>query len=389
MSVTLEKICNIEHLNGLEIIAGREGKKNIILSSGIADFEFCTDLDIAQFDYYEPKSFVMSSLLFAKDKPEAILPAIKHLKARDISAFGFKPIFYETLPEEVIAYANENNFPIVKIPLMTFMDDIIFEIIEAVRAENHNFFSEENIQKMIDGDFSKQQLYYFTKNISFKFKDYAICAYIKGDSENFRPNIERYMKSFYLNSSLTSKALICPFHDGIFAVITSKHNNPQHFELILNELLEFLSLKEKDLTIGCSQIHYPYDDLDVCFRESFDTFLASVASGQNFKYYSNIGTYQFLISQMDFKPMRNYMRTYITPLLDKPEFFDTLKEYVFCQGDIVKTADHLSCHHNTVRYRITKSKELLNSDCLTDFEFYGNISIAIRLYLLQEAKAVS
>ena len=169
MSVTLEKICNIERLKGLEIVAGAEGKKNIILSSGIADFEFCTDLDTTQFDYYQPKSFVMSSLLFAKNKPEAILPAIKYLKEHDISAFGFKAIFYETLPEEVIAYANENNFPIVKIPLLTFIDDIIFEIIEAVRADNVNFFSEENIQKMIDGDFSKQQLYYCTKNISFIF----------------------------------------------------------------------------------------------------------------------------------------------------------------------------------------------------------------------------
>lgn len=389
MSISIENICNMDNLPGLEIVAGAGGKNNIITSGGVADFEFCTDLDSSQFDYYQPNSFVMSSLLFAKNEPEAILPAVKWLKEHDISAFGFKTVFYETLPEEVLTYANEHDFPIVKIPLLTFMDEILFEIIEAVRADNDNFLSEENIQKMIDGDFPKSQLYYCTKNISLKFRDYAICAYIKGDAENFRPNIDRYMNSFYLNSSLTTKALICPYHNGLFAVLTSKHNNPQNFQLILKELLEFLSLEEKDLTIGCSQIYYPYEDLDTCFKESFHTYLASAASGQDFKYYSNIGTYQFLIPHMESKLMRNYMRAYIHPLLDKPELFDTLKEYIICQGEILAVADKLNCHHNTIRYRIAKSKELLNSETLTDQEFYSNVAIAIRLYLLKEANTAN
>lgn len=386
MSITIETLCKNEHLRGLEVIAGNQGVKNVVTSGGIADYEFCTDLDHSEFDYYKPKSFVMSSLLFAKNEAEAILPAIIYLKEHDISAFGYKTVFFESLPKEVLEYADKNDFPIIKIPLRVFMDDIIFEIAEAVRTDDENFFSETNLAKMIDDELPKSQLYYFTKNISLKFKDYAICAYIKGDAEHFRPNIERYMNSFYLNHSLSTKALICPYHDGLFAILTSRHNNPQHFELILKELLEFLSLDENKLCISCSQIHYPYEDLDICFRESYQTYLASVASGQNFRYYTHIGTYQFLVPQMDSKLMRNYMRNYISPLQDKPELFDTLKEYVLCQGEIFTTADKLCCHHNTIRYRISKIKEILSCEPLTDQEFYSNISIAVRLYLLKEAK---
>ena len=389
MSISIENICNLERFSGLEIVAGDKGRNNIVTSGGMLDFEFCTDLDSSQFDYYQPKSFVMTSLLFAKNEPEAILPAVKYLKEHEVSAFGYKPVFYDTLPEEVLAYAEENHFPIVKIPLHVFMDDIIFEIVEAVRTDDENFFSESNLQKMIDKEPPKSQLYYYTKNVSLKFKDYAICVYIKGDNQHFRPNIERYMNSFYMNNSLNTKAMICRYRDGLFAILTSRHNDMYKFELILKELLEFLSLDEKDLCINCSQIHYPYEDLDLCFRESYHTYLAALASEQNFRYYTKIGTYQFLIPQMDSKLMRNYMRTYISPLADKPELFDTLKEYVLCQGEVFITADKLSCHHNTIRYHIAKIKELLACEQLSDQEFYSNIAIAVRLYLLKGAKGLS
>lgn len=384
MSVTIENICNLERFSGLEFVAGIKGKRNIVTSGGMLDFEFCSDLDSSQFDYYQPKSLVMSSLLFAKNEPEAILPAIKYLKEHDISAFGYKTVFYETLPEEVLAYAEENDFPIIKIPLKVFMDDIIFEIMEAVRTDNENFFSENNLQRMVDNELPKSELYYFTKNVSLKFKDYAICVYMKGDHQHFRSNIERYMNSFYMNNNLATKAMICPYQGGLFAILTSRHNDMKKFELILKELLEFLSLQEKDLCINYSQIHYPYEDLDLCFRESYHTYLASLASGQKFRYYSRIGTYQFLIPQMDSTLMRNYMRSYISSLEDKPELFETLKEYVLCQGEIFVTADKLSCHHNTIRYRIAKLKELLGCEHLSDQEFYSNISIAVRIYLLKD-----
>ena len=61
MSVSIENICNLERFSSLEFVAGSKGKKNVVTSSGILDFEFCTDLDASQFDYYQPKSFVMSS----------------------------------------------------------------------------------------------------------------------------------------------------------------------------------------------------------------------------------------------------------------------------------------------------------------------------------------
>ena len=257
MSVSIENICSLERFAGLEFVTGRKGKTNVVTSGGILDFEFCTDLNPSQFDYYKPKSFVMSSLLFAKNEPEAILPAVRYLKEHDISAFGYKTVFYETLPQEVLSYAEENDFPIVKIPLEVFMDDIIFEILEAVRTDDENFFSESNLKKMIDNELPKSQLYYFTKNVSLKFKDYAVCAYIKGDHRHFRSNIERYMNSFYMNNGLITKAMICPYQGGLFAILTSRHNDVQKFELILKELLEFLSLNEKNICISCSQIHYP------------------------------------------------------------------------------------------------------------------------------------
>ena len=128
MALTVEKILTLPALRKLKLIAGRGGLERDIVSAGIVDYEFVEELNYDLSDAFEKDSLVISSLLFAKDNPSLIFPAIKKLNEYGVSAFAFKSIIYENLPDEAISYADENDFPIFSYKDGTWFENIIFEV---------------------------------------------------------------------------------------------------------------------------------------------------------------------------------------------------------------------------------------------------------------------
>lgn len=112
MALTVKDILELPALKGFQPVAGKGGLDNDIITAGIADYEFVSGIDYDLDGAFEKDSLVISSLLFAKDDPSLILPAIKHLKRAAVSAFAYKTVVFEALPDEVILYADKNDFPI-------------------------------------------------------------------------------------------------------------------------------------------------------------------------------------------------------------------------------------------------------------------------------------
>lgn len=384
MALTVKDLLELNSLKGCRLIAGENGLSKPIISAGIADFEFADFADPHEKDVFQRDSLVLSTMLFAKGNPSLILPAVKSFYDLGISAFAYKPSIFEFLPPEVIDFANQMDFPIIEFSTNQFIDEIIFDIMDAVRKDNDDFFSEENIDKMISDGMTKAQVYALSKNVSLKFKEHIMAIYLKSSCHEFQLELDRYHRKFSLNRALVQKALLCKYKNGLFAVLTARQNNEKHFSIILQELIEFLSIPTENLYISCSGIHNPFKDLDQCIRESYYTHLASLAEGKHFHSFSQIGPWQLLIPYAQSDVMKDYMNSRIQPILEKQDFYDTLRALTLCRGDIFKTASLLNCHHNTVRYRLSKIKQFLFSAEMSDQEFYADISLAVRLYMLQE-----
>ena len=384
MALTVKDILKLDALKDMQLVAGEKGLSRTVVSAGIADFEFADFADIHEKDVFLPDSVVLSSLLFARENPDLILKAVKELYDIGIAAFAYKSVLYLELPQEVLDFAEKNSFPIFRFSTKQFMDEMIFEILDAARKDSENFFSEKNIDKMISDGMTKAQVYALSKNISLKFKEHIMAVYLKNDSQAFLLSLDRYNQKFYLNHSLIQKSLLCKYKDGLFAILTARQNNEKSFEIILAELMEVLSLPKDDLYICRSRIHDPFTDLDRCIRESYYTYIASISEGKEFHSFSQIGPWQLLIPYAQSDAMKDYMDSRIQPILEKQDFYETLQAFTICRGDIFKTASTLNCHHNTVRYRLSKIKQFLYSEEMSDQEFYTDISLAVRLYMLRE-----
>ena len=383
MALTIKDLLLLQSLQNFRTIAGDKGLSHYVTSAGIGDYEFCSDIDYPHETAFEKDSFVLSSLLFAKDNPALILPAVRQLYEAGVSGFAYKTVLYQSLPSEVIDFCDTHDFPLFSFGTDTYFENVIFEIMEAVRSDDTNLLSEGTILKMISGDLSKTQVYFLSKNISLLFKEHVMGVFIRSESDDFYSHRERCLKNIYLNRNLNDKVLLCRYEDGLFAILTSRMADSRSFETILNELLDFICIDTQKLSVSRSNVHKPYDELDFCFRESYHTHLASAAEGRSFSSYGIIGTYQFLIPQKDTAAMRQFCERIIKPLQAKPEYFETVLQLTRCGGDTQAAADFFGCHQNTIRYRLGKIKNLLSLESETEQDFYAILAAAMRLYMLQ------
>lgn len=387
MALKLRELIEYGKLNKMTLVAGKGGLERIVSSVGIADYEFIEGFQEKtrrSSDAFEMESLVISSLLFAHDDPDKILPAIQILLDLGVSAFAFKSVIYAELPQKVLEFADKNDFPIFKFGNDLYFEDVIFKVTEAINNDDNLYLSVENIEAMIDGRLSVYDIEKIAKSLSLLFKQYVAGAYVVPETRAEAFDIERIFRNIYLNKAVRSKALISRYKEGIFIIATYGQNEYDKFELIFSEVIESSSLKTENIRVFTSEIHHPYDELDMCIRESYHTFQAQELSNIKYKRYKDIGPLNYIIPFRHNHIITEYSDRLLKPLKHKDDLMQTIIEYVKDGGDINMTADHFQCHPNTIRYRILKVKELTDLKYCTEFEFYERISLAVKVRLLNK-----
>ena len=101
--------------------------------------------------------------------------------------------------------------------------------------------------------------------------------------------------------------------------------------------------------------------------------------------FDSLGFYKVLLSVSDRTLLKDYVRQMLGPVFDYDEqhhssYTDTLYQYLLCDGSILRIADALYCHRNTVNYRVKLLKETLHYE-LDDMQTRCELLIA---YQIQE-----
>lgn len=388
MALKVKDLLELQSLQGLELVSGEKGMERLVYSAGIADYEFAPEVNYHNDNAFEKESFVISSLLFAQNDSKRILDAVQNLYNMGISAFAYKKVIYDELPEEVIAFSNKMNLPIFSFGPERYFENIIYEIMEAVQREDTQLLAEENIKKMIENELAKDEVTRISKSISLLFKKNAMAAYIKSFAKGSKLDMPRIFRNFYLNKSLKNKAMLCRYNKGLFIILTSDYEEEEKFELILGEAMESLSIDREKVYVARGNIYRPYEELDRCLREAYQTFAASATDNKDYGQFNEIGSFKYLIPLKDSYALNEFSEGILQPILDKEEYLNTVITLVINNGDITSTALECNCHQNTIRYRLSKVRELIGASGKTEFEFYNELSTAVRIYLLKKQAAL-
>ncbi len=293
---------------------------------------------------------------------------MKKLNEIGVSALAYKEILFKELPQEVIEYAEKNNFPIFSYKEGIWIENIIFEIMDAVKQDDTHHLSESNIENMIQGSTSQENIDRIRRGISLLLSKTVSATYIKTASLD----ADRIFHSYYINKNLKEKFIVSKYDDGIFILITSSHWKEEAHRIILKEACEKLSLPVSPNEIVLSH-PYPAAELHKVFQEAYYGWIAGFMSGRKSLSYENLGVYTAILPLASSPELSQFARTYMDKLKG---FEETIKSYINNGGDVIATSLDLKCHANTIRYRLNKMKMILGNKNETDHELFRDLSIA-------------
>ncbi len=363
------------------IIAGRNGLQKPVQNVEILDFEFSPDIQTARETIFTPNSVVLSSLLFAKHKPEYLWNAVKSLIELGASALAYKPVIYEDLPEEVLVYADEHNFPILRFGGDEFFEKIILETMAYAETQDYSFFLDTIVRRLMEEDVTDDQIKSILQQIKKPFDKYVFVANI----QSLAHANGQWIHALFQLESLLKFGMICTYKKSLFIVMT--HSSQQfQFEKLLHEWMTMYAISTDSLTFGYSRCHITQTEFPIAVREAFYARIMAEIESAPICHYENLASDWLLIElhRKDATFAMDYVNSRLGPLLEEkvdPDLMKTAITYVVKQGNIKEVAVAHFCHPNTIRYRMSKIRQLV-APLENDFVFYERIAAAVKLYLL-------
>ncbi|MBQ0138090.1 MAG: PucR family transcriptional regulator [Kurthia sp.] len=377
MAMTVKNFLELPITKEFQVITGHQQLQRTMKNVEILDFEFLRGFEQIRDSMFTENSLVLTSLLFAKNEPELLRYMVDELVRFNVSALAFKAVIYEELPQEVIALAESKGLVILKFGGDEFFEDIIFQAMDYRNKIAQTEFLQTTLTTLIENDVTQEQLQTLRKQINKPFEAYIYVAAIKS-SPSVAENLFRFEP--FLRTGLIGQ------YKGHILIAMTNQSKEYNFKQQMQQLLALFDFHSQPIFMGESDVLKTSSNLHEVMQQAYYSSLLAEVYGVSSCSYVKLTTDKLLIELIKKQPqfVKQYINTYIAPLLsEENQLLDTAIDYVLLQGNIKAVADRQYCHANTIRYRLNKLRLLTNKE-LTEFSFFEELSVAIKLYLIQK-----
>lgn len=126
MYVTIKDVLNIKSIEGIRLVAGEKGLKNVVSNVNMLD-------NPDTFDWLVAGDLLLTTGYIFKDDPEFQKKLVQELYERNCAGLGMKiRRYFDTIPEVMVKEANRLDFPIIEIPYVYSLSDISNVVVSAV-----------------------------------------------------------------------------------------------------------------------------------------------------------------------------------------------------------------------------------------------------------------
>jgi sugar diacid utilization regulator len=356
-------LCQIKNLEHFKLIAGQKGLDHIVENAVIFEYE---SIGHAPENYYK-NDFIVSTLIFAKDRPELILSTIQKLVELGISGMAIKAVYDQTLPEEITKYADEQGLPIFLFS-DTYIEDVIVSINQYMKSEENYSRYEKEFYELLFENPSAREISEKAVLMNAGQKTNLASMYLCGRNSAGLELISDILSTVSLRKNkfyIASDFRLYQFHQGLFILhnfyeAAKTEDYLQKYQMLLSRL----AIPATAVVTGLSTVHEGPEGLGLCVRESYFACCYAQIKQQPQALFSDIGIYRFIFPMLVDKTCRAYYETVIAQIrqYDKhnhASIIATLCEYVKSDCDIKRTAEKMYQHPNTIRYRMQKTFDLL------------------------------
>lgn len=362
MGITVTKILKIPLLEQSQIMAGKGGLHRIV--DGIAVMESSDSVNYI----YRNNILLTNSQLFSSNT-EFFKTTLRLLDKKGAAGMFIKLNRYlKEIPQEVIALADDLNFPILSVPKDLPSTDVIntitYEILYSNAYDPQLTYAENFLRELLSPNMSRQTLQNRAQALGWRLNQTMGFAVIwpYGDS---------------LVSTLSSACTACgaawafPMA-GTFVAAFPLEQEDVSPEQYLHEHCQSLSQTLKkaastDFYLGVGSCCTDLIHARNTYLEALNALsLAATAFPPlplvNFE---QMGIYRMLLNPKNKKLMEEILEQTIGALENydrkkQTEYVKTLNIFLEERESIEKTAAKLYIHYNSVRYRLQKIEQLLN-----------------------------
>lgn len=377
MSIKVRDILNLELFknNELEIIAGKNGLNRKIRR--VSAFDCPLRGDVVDKKIICKGDFFVTSLFVVKDNLEDMIELFNILIHSNSSGICVINEFITDFPESIIQIADENSFPILLVDKDVPYGEIIMGIVELIIKDKEDIINEMRIEKLLSTD-NYEEIIKISHDINDNFMRNFVVFYLK--DIGYGSNCQ------YIEENVNNKAMwsAVRYEDGILLIITN-----DEFAKLKSQydyILDLVDSSCDEYVLGISNFYNNIIYLKKAIIEALtsgnfsDIFHKKIIKYEDLQVYSLLLPIKHRVEMMEFYnrlalPLKKYDEKFNTNL------FETAICFVENDGNYGETANELFQHENTIRYRISKIKQLLNMED-KEIEFLTQLSIMTKIYRL-------
>lgn len=331
---------------------------------------------LENFSDFHEGDFVLTNLFYAKDHPERIYSSFSQLMNIGVSAIAIKSIFYQELPEEVLALADKRGVPVFFFHSI-YIEDVILYITDYIRSSTDYSHYEQLIDNILGATPDSSPVKELLAGMDGTEYACLSCMYLSYRKSMDNISIQRYLNKLQMKRNSLSYAPCIHFRKykkGIlFFFFYQEKTDCCLVRQKWEHLFPDLGIDPGGFDIGISDIPLSLSKTDIAIRRSIyathfspDEGTLSLDSRTRAGCYSTLSLDNLLLPLAE----NGYVQEYLHDLTLRiaahepgggSQLADTLQTYVETGFKIDRTAELLFQHPNTIRYRIGKLKGLLNT----------------------------
>lgn len=370
MAVTVSNILELPSFKNAVILAGHSSLDTPVYQVSISDSPL-TEVDDT---ISRPGDFYLSEFYFAKDSEEDMFTYLDPIIKAGGSGICIVDEFIKGLPPSVIDFCNERNFPVILNSVNIPYASMIREIMEMIIMDGQNTLIANGVYSIITGTIDQQSQLRVMTNINPNFHNYITVFYVTPTDHD---KSLRDIRDFF-NRNHSSSGII--FKNGVLGIIshTAADKADSQIEYYIDKLKGFDYIK----SIGISDPAHKIIDVSKAFDQAITA--ADFISGKEdiVIRYSELGITKLFMLISDHPELENFCDDIIGSLQKYDEqhnsqLFETMCIYRQCGYQHKDAAKLLFVHENTIRYRISKAKEIITEKAPRD-DFRETFSIALK-----------
>ena len=301
-------------------------------------------------------------------------------KLLEVRASGLVIALQDTyeVPKEIIQYCNEQRFPIIGTDWNTPFMDIMRRFSEILLAQER---MDVNL-----GEALKNAIYYpeneksyrqhFGKYNILQKEEYVIAIVESAEIEKEKKNWKTKMLLKSLRQQQDEHII---YEEDGRIVCLFAFNVPG----MIKDAVTYLATRE-EAYVGIGTVEYDVKDIYKSYKKAQIAFeLAKKPSWNNIVDYDELGVYQVLADMKHTNIQDMFVENVLGKLIrwdekNQTDYMAVLEQYYECECNVVKTAEKIGYHKNTIKYKLQHIREILGFDIASN-ESRMNIMLALKI----------